>query len=142
MINKLCSSCLENKAETEFWSGKNRCIACLKLEAKQYRTNNPITEKSRKLLYYYGIDIATYNKKLEEQKGCCKICKKNYEEVGTLAVDHDHNCSNIHEDRRACIECLRDLLCQNCNRGIGLFEENIEFLENAIEYIKKHKEGK
>jgi hypothetical protein len=142
MTNKVCNSCLENKAETDFWAGKNRCINCLKKAAKFYRMNNPIAEKSRKLLYYYGIDISIYNKKLEEQAGCCKICNKHYEEVGTLVVDHDHDCSNNHPTQKACDLCLRDLLCQDCNRGIGLFEENVVFLNNAILYIELHKERK
>lgn len=142
MINKLCSSCLKSKIETDFWTGKNRCIECLKRQAKEYRSNNPIAEKSRKLLYYYGIDIEKYYEKLAAQNGKCNICAKHYTEVGTLAVDHDHNCLNMHDDRRACEKCLRDLLCQDCNRAIGLFEENIEFLENAVKYIKKHKKGK
>lgn len=136
MVNKKCNSCLETKESGQFWAGKGKCMDCSKKEAKFYRDSNPIAEKSRKLLYYYGIDIATYNQKLLEQGGRCKICNRHYEEVGTLVVDHDHDC---HPMRRACVDCVRDLLCQYCNKGIGLFEENIDYLENAIAYVKRHK---
>jgi hypothetical protein len=43
------------------------------------------------------------------------------------AIDHCHK--NRH---------IRALLCHNCNTGIGKFNDDINLLEKAIEYLKKH----
>jgi len=78
----------------------------------------------------YKIDIDTYEKMLEEQKGLCKICDKpNFKmstcHTGLLVVDHCH-----------VTKVVRGLLCHNCNRGLGLFKDNAENLIKASEYLK------
>ncbi len=44
-----------------------------------------------------------------------------------MSVDHDHATLKI-----------RGILCGACNKAIGKFEDNIEFLENAISYLREH----
>lgn len=44
---------------------------------------------------------------------------------GLLVVDHDHNTGVV-----------RGLLCHNCNRALGLLQDNPETLEVAIAYLK------
>jgi hypothetical protein len=41
-------------------------------------------------------------------------------------VDHDHE-----------TKAIRGLLCSNCNRAIGLFDEDVEVIEHAIRYIEE-----
>lgn len=43
-----------------------------------------------------------------------------------LALDHDHKTGAV-----------RGLLCHNCNRALGLFQDSISNLENAIDYLKR-----
>jgi len=64
---------------------------------------------------------------LKEQNGVCKICKRFRiaSNKGHMTVDHCHKTGII-----------RGILCNWCNRGIGLFEDNLEFLENAKQYLK------
>jgi len=65
----------------------------------------------------------------EEQKGCCVICGRHQTEFKTrLAVDHNHKTGEV-----------RGLLCRPCNAGIGLFNENLSRLENAINYLKERR---
>lgn len=30
---------------------------------------------------------------------------------------------------------VRGLLCQQCNTGLGMFKDNIKYLESAIDYL-------
>ena len=60
-----------------------------------------------------------------DQQGCCAICTRPF--VGQRpAVDHCHTTNKV-----------RGLLCQKCNTAIGLLEDNITSLENAIKYLEK-----
>jgi queuine/archaeosine tRNA-ribosyltransferase len=58
-------------------------------------------------------------KLLDEQK-CCQICKKTTD----LVVDHDHVTNKV-----------RGYLCTNHNKGIGMFNDSIEELKAAINYL-------
>lgn len=65
------------------------------------------------------------------QKGKCAICSTLHnpaEKKGRLYVDHDHKTGAI-----------RGLLCGHCNSGLGYFEDDIDLLINAMEYLEKHK---
>jgi hypothetical protein len=82
----------------------------------------------------YGITEEQYEAKKTLQKNYCMICgsagftigKKGHTEK--LVVDHDHETGQT-----------RDLLCHNCNRGLGLFKDNLEVVESALEYLKQWK---
>ena len=36
-----------------------------------------------------------------------------------------------------CPKCVRGRLCQECNKALGLFKDNLEVLEAAIEYLRR-----
>ena len=74
----------------------------------------------------FGITEEQYWEMATQQGNVCAICKQAPK--GKLHVDHCHVTGKN-----------RNLLCGPCNRAIGLFKENTEFLASAIEYIKKHK---
>jgi hypothetical protein len=77
----------------------------------------------------YNMTIEQYDEMLLKQNNCCGICKKHISEIIStkkfnFCVDHDHNTGRI-----------RGLLCDKCNRGIGLLRDDINILINAIEYL-------
>lgn len=79
----------------------------------------------------FGITIAEYQAKLEEQKGVCAICSKP--ERGTrngivrwLNVDHNHE-----------TKAVRGLLCTNCNVAVGMMCESVDIMRSAISYLEK-----
>jgi len=79
----------------------------------------------------YSIDYDRYYSLLEEQDHKCKICgdegfTMKDEHKLKLVVDHDHKTGAV-----------RGLLCHNCNRGLGLFQDNKENLQAAIAYLKE-----
>jgi hypothetical protein len=85
-----------------------------------------VSEKRRQQnLKQYGLTIESYNEMVINQGGVCKICllaptgrKKN------LCVDHCHVTGKV-----------RGLLCDSCNRAIGLLGDDTNLLAKAIEYL-------
>ncbi len=131
---KTCKTCTITKSSEEFYSKRASCKQC-----DRERVLDKDKEKNRKLKYYYGISLDEYNEMLFDQGGGCKICSRSPEEVGTLVVDHDHNC---HPGRRSCRDCIRGLLCQDCNIGLGKFFHNMEILLEAQKYLNEAGDNK
>ena len=85
----------------------------------------------------YGVDAARYQEMLREQGGVCAICAqperapdKASGKTKDLAIDHDHVTGAI-----------RALLCSNCNRGLGLFNDDIALLAKAQSYVLYHRQS-
>lgn len=89
-----------------------------------------------KLFTRYGISLLQYKQMLEDQDGHCAICPATPEEVGTLCVDHDHDCC---PGEKTCGKCLRGLLCPACNTAIGLLNDDVVRIQSAVSYIIKTK---
>lgn len=50
-----------------------------------------------------------------------------------MHMDHDHSCC---DDERSCGKCLRGILCEAHNTGLGKFNDNPELLESAAQYLR------
>lgn len=81
----------------------------------------------------YGITRERYETMLREQGGVCAICKNPETGIsprtGTirlLTVDHCHSTGAI-----------RGLLCNSCNRAIGLLKDCPDILKNALSYLEE-----
>lgn len=83
--------------------------------------------------WVYGIDKTQYEAMLAGQQFRCAIC---YETFSKDHVDHDHKCC---PGERSCGRCVRGLLCEDCNRGLGSFHDDPVALLNAIEYLLKER---
>jgi hypothetical protein len=94
----------------------------------EYYQENKEDWHSRLLKKEYGISLLDYNNMLIEQQNVCDICKNKCVSGKNLAVDHDHDTGKV-----------RGLLCCKCNRGLGNFNDNLDLLEYAVLYLKKHK---
>jgi hypothetical protein len=76
----------------------------------------------------YGITPEQYLEMYTKQNGCCAICGKHQTELKkTLGVDHNHTTGKN-----------RGLLCFNCNITIGKFNDDINMLVLAINYLKQY----
>lgn len=105
----------------------NKCSIQGKYISKKNNPSYKRTNQIQNLKKNFNISIEEYNQMLVNQNGLCLICGKHYSEFKrNLAVDHCHITGKI-----------RGLLCINCNRGLGAFEDNIQFLQNSINYINK-----
>lgn len=95
--------------------------------AREYQRNKH-RYRDKQLQKMYGISLAEYDIKREEQHYSCKICKVHESELKkSLAVDHCHVTGRI-----------RSLLCTNCNSALGQAGDSIQRLENMIQYLKDH----
>ena len=94
---------------------------------KVYNEMNQEKYRSYELKRKYNLTIEEYNELFVNQCGKCAICGKHQTKLKmSLAVDHCHETGKI-----------RGLLCSNCNRGIGLLNNDIENLKCAIIYLNK-----
>jgi uncharacterized protein YciI len=112
-----------------------------KLETQQgWRATHPEKRDEYYAKYHpgrRGITTEKYQEMLEKQGGVCAICKRP-ESGKRLAIDHDHSCCPDLIDshaRMTCGKCVRGLLCETCNRGLGLFYDSTETLQAAITYL-------
>lgn len=66
----------------------------------------------------------------------CGICgSKTSGSQGWWHIDHDHaHCPGSY----GCATCVRGLLCQMCNPGLGYFRDDPEIMRAAISYIERH----
>lgn len=144
----ICSKCNKEKNTTEFRVEKNgyqrkECNSCrqervknwdnqnkekrLEISKKSYEKNknknhlkNYIREAKRK----YRISEIEYSDMLSNQSNKCATCGK--EEINKrLAIDHCHKSGKI-----------RGLLCYNCNRAIGLLNDDVDVMKNIIKYLE------
>lgn len=100
--------------------------------AKENRRRNYELNKEANLQYSreynlkrkFNLSLDEYDTLLKSQNGVCAICGNTCTKA--LAVDHDHT-----------TEKVRGLLCNNCNRGLGHFKDNQQYLQQAITYLKE-----
>lgn len=73
------------------------------------------------------IELGDYERMLKAQNGCCALCGRHESEFKQdLHMDHDHKTKRV-----------RGLLCANCNRGLGCFQDDPEVLRKATEYVRR-----
>lgn len=114
----------DNRASSGY---KNQCKYCNNKRKRELRKLDPRKHKGHQLKRKYGISIQEYEELLLKQGYRCKICL-NKQSSKALCVDHDHVTGEV-----------RGLLCDRYNRGLGDFNDNVDSLKNAIEYLLLYK---
>ncbi len=99
--------------------------------SKKWREQNPEQFrgnllKSRFWPYLsWSEALNQYNSILEKQNYSCGICHKHKSNFSKeFAVDHNHETGVV-----------RGLLCDNCNKGLGLLGDNMVSVKNALDYL-------
>lgn len=146
MQTKVCTKCKSEKPVDQYSvsrQGKrgpvyrSSCKSCQASRAREWFAENSerANENRRRwnLENRYGITVEQYAAMLADQGGVCAICGQGepneHGRTGTrfrLAVDHDHETGRV-----------RGLLCQKCNRAIGLLGDNPQRLRDAADYVEK-----
>lgn len=135
---KACTRCGQEKPLASFAKGSDRfgkshrCMQCNADRLRQWRSTEQGSQVHKRanrrgsLRRYYGMTIETYERMAAEQGGRCAICRQRPMKKD-LNVDHDHVTGQI-----------RRLLCGPCNRGLGQFKDNPEFIRRAAEYLEAY----
>jgi hypothetical protein len=119
---------------TQFTPNSPRHVICShECKLKHFRNKNKVRYvkegyKSKireyKLRKKYNITTEDYANLLKSQNGCCKICSSEPTKTRKLCVDHCHKTGKV-----------RGLLCDSCNRGIGLLGDESKQLKIAYKYL-------
>ena len=104
---KPCGKC----GSTVRWKSNRSCVDCHRVRSNERRQEG----------FYKRIGVTKeYIESIDS--GCCDICGKAYVKAD---VDHCHTTGKF-----------RGLLCGECNKGLGLFYDNIDTLNRAIKYLE------
>lgn len=138
---KYCPRCYTVKPLSDFTvrkTGKRAghpvsyCKAC-KVHRQKLAYKNGVYERVQRpymLKVKYGITKEQYDEMLSRQGGLCAICGSDdgasAKGTKTFSVDHCHETGVV-----------RGLLCNGCNRAIGLLKDNVAVLQSAIKYLSK-----
>lgn len=103
------------------WRAKNRegVRAVKKAWYKRNPEKHALYARTRYYQSRYGLTIQEA-KNLITTAGKCKICCGDKK----LVIDHDHTTGNV-----------RGVLCDACNKGIGLLGDTKETLQRALAYF-------
>lgn len=155
-VTKVCGKCGEEKPAAEFRRRddgrtlRSYCIVCdraynAEKSRRFWKAHPELAEKrhldnrSVVLRLKYGLKLEDYDAMLEAQGGGCAICHATAPGRMTasgrprdryFAIDHDHVTGQV-----------RGLLCDRCNRGIGLLRDDADTLESAAAYLRRFKGG-
>lgn len=122
---KFCSGCFTIKNLSEFYIHKtslggvrSNCIKCEEGNRKKYH-----------IAFKYNLTMMEFEKMVLDQNNKCKICNNEFTDCSkrTMHIDHCHNSEKV-----------RGLLCSQCNTALGLFNDEVSNLENAIKYLKEN----
>lgn len=131
-IKKRCCHCGRVLSLKQF----NKCVTnkdgwhkqCKRCRHNKYLgTYESPSGRRARLKYVYGITEDEYNTLFDKQHGCCAICGVHQSQLTRrLHIDHDHQTGEI-----------RGLLCMKCNRALGYFDDSIDHMTIAIQYLSR-----
>lgn len=117
-----------------YWREQSASSASGKQLQRLWRAAHPLRYKDYDLRRSYGLTLGQYMEMYEAQAGKCAICEKRGSthdskngRAKTLVVDHCH----ASKKRRA-------LLCADCNKALGGFQDSVDVLKKAIAYLRRH----
>jgi hypothetical protein len=98
----------------------------LYLEREREWRNNNRDKILQANLKKAGWTLARYVYYKEKQKDLCSICGHAESKKSRLSADHNHVTGKP-----------RELLCSNCNAGLGQFKDSPEILKAAAQYLER-----
>lgn len=110
-----------------------------KLQSRQWARDHPERKRQNNractLKSKYGLNLERFAAMLAAQGGGCAICGLSNGER-QMCVDHDHACC---PGKASCGDCVRGLLCTQCNAALGNFRDDEDLLLSAVSYLRQHR---
>jgi hypothetical protein len=134
---KWCPDCERVLGMEEFprtrASSSGRATYCLPCHNARGKKSREAAGGSRTyhLSRHYGITAQEADAMLADQGGLCGLCRA----APADHVDHDHATDHA-------TGAVRDLLCFDCNGGLGQFKDDPALLRAAARYIEAHRAGR
>lgn len=117
--------CVHHGPDVARYSANGKCVTCQKAANSAWmkanykkRSKRYANSSAQRICKLTPNDVVRMS---EEQDWECAICR----DVVKLVIDHCHKTNRF-----------RGLICNLCNRGLGLFRDNPAALENAIKYLR------
>ncbi len=126
-VEKKCTGCNQTLDRSMFHkrtypTGKigyqPKCKRCQHNQRTQYYKPHEYARRKFKL------SEEDYNTLMEHTN--CQVCGVHMDKK---CIDHDHK-----------TEKIRGVLCNNCNTALGLFDDNIKIMKDAIQYLEQAKQ--
>ena len=129
------STCIDCGNKTQRLKA-TRCGSCNKIYKKSIAPDRKTYEVEWQRKKKYGFEPGEFDAWWIVFKGKCGICNLNLrmplpqrgQPLDVVSIDHDHETGQV-----------RGLLCNACNKGLGLFKDSIERLESAKRYLENVK---
>lgn len=120
---KRCNRCKEYKNFSDFFSHPTTPSGC----GAYCKPCDILKRKEHSLKTKYGITLEQYHQKMSSQDNKCAICRCSLNSLGTHQVNTDHNHNT---------NVFRGILCDGCNRAIGLIKDNPETAQRMAGYLR------
>lgn len=127
-MTRRCPRCGKTKPVDEFVRSRasrngfhGYCKPCFNVATRRSREDLHGSNRNFFLKRRYNVSEEEVGRLITRQGGKCAICR----EGEARHLDHDHTTGTV-----------RGVLCFNCNRGLGYFEDGIRQLFNAIDYVE------
>lgn len=151
---KRCPFCLIDKSLSEFYQKQAKCNMCrLQYSKDWYQRNkesagkrarnwvksNPKQHRESALMRLYKLPAKRYAEMLKNQRNKCAICRVEFtsEKRKGAFVDHNHSCC---AGNSSCGNCVRGLVCRDCNFILGLVKDDPKVLRKAASYLISYQE--
>ena len=107
---------------------RNLCYKCENKRDDVWRANNSESILLKRQKYYaekvYSISLEQYKKRMATSNKC-EVCGSK----DKLCYDHDHKTMKF-----------RGVLCNKCNRSIGILGDTVESIQKVLFYLTKEKQ--
>lgn len=149
---KTCTKCDIVKSFDDFYKAASKkgghhawCKDCMSEYKKAVRDSDPERESEKRKRWKNAnrfVYALTHGRTVAKRRGhaacmaspeeieqrfdgCCHVCGVHENDLNErLHLDHDHKTG-----------AFRGWLCGNCNRALGLFQNSVELLGEAIQYL-------
>ena len=152
MSEKSCTRCRELKCLGDFSKDKRNkdglciyCRACNSAIVKAFNAKKVYGPEGKRTREFSDRESNNRSKRMygvsrDEivrigQRDGCAVCGVKDLPRDKWHLDHDHTCCS---GQKTCGDCIRGVLCNKCNIGLGYFGDSPLLLEQAARYLASY----